>query len=911
MPVTAVSYKLRWYRDSVALCLGDGFFYKKECVELKSEMSSKYNPKEVEGKWYKEWEEKGYFHQEVDENKEPFSIVMPPPNVTGQLHLGHAMDNTLQDILVRFKRMCGYNTVWIPGTDHAGIATQARVEESLKESLGKSRHDLGREAFLEKVWEWKETYHERITSQLRLLGSSCDWQRERFTMDEGCSDAVREVFTKLYEKDLIYKGKYIVNWCPNCFTTISDIEVEYEEKPSSLWYIKYQVEGTNDFIQIATTRPETLLGDTAVAIAPDDERYNKYLGKNLILPIVGRRIPLIADEYVQKDFGTGAVKITPSHDPNDFEMALRHNLPQIVVIDQKGKMTGDIGKYQGMDRDECRKVIVEDLEELGALEKIEEYTHKVGGCYRCGTVIEPLVSSQWFVRMEPLAKRAIEAVKNQEASFVPERFTKIYLSWLENIRDWCISRQLWWGHRIPVWHCNSCQKMTCSKEEVTECSHCGSTDIYQDPDVLDTWFSSALWPFSTFGWPEDTKELRQFYPTSVLVTGRDIIFFWVARMLFMSLEFMDEVPFKDIFIHGLILDEKGRKMSKSAGNGIDPLEIIDTYGADVLRFMLITGNTPGNDIRFQKNRLEGVRNFANKIFNAARFLIMNLEGAVGQRPNMKDLNLEDRWILHEYTLAVEDITKKMNNYELGEAGDKIYEFIWNNFCDWYIEIAKDRLYNGSSEEKAVVKWILNKILTDTMVLLHPFMPFITEEIWQKLPHEGETIMLTSWPGIEEEWKNKKSQEEMEQVMEAVRQVRNIRADINVPLGKKAPIILFVREENLRLAEEAIKIFINLASASSVEVKLITEERPEKAMSALGNVFEIYMPLAGLVDLEAEKSRLNKEIISLTKEIVRLENKLGNPEFLKKAPEKVVFLEKEKLQGYQDKKKVVEARLEEL
>ncbi|AMP21418.1 valine--tRNA ligase [endosymbiont 'TC1' of Trimyema compressum] len=874
-------------------------------------MSSKYNAKEVESKWYPWWEKNGYFHQEVDESKEPFCIVMPPPNVTGQLHLGHAMDNTLQDILIRFKRMEGYNTLWVPGTDHAGIATQARVEEELKKTEGLTRQDLGREAFLEKVWNWKALYHKRITSQLRLLGSSCDWQRERFTLDDGCLDAVKEVFIRLYEKGLIYRGKYIVNWCPSCLTTISDIEVEHEDDESSLWHIRYPIDGTRDYITIATTRPETMLGDTAIAVAPDDERYQDYIGKFAILPLINRKIPIIADDYVDKSFGTGAVKITPSHDPNDFEIAGRHNLPQIVVIDQKGNMTGDVGKYLGMDRDSCRVAIVEDLEKAGFLISIEPHTHAVGKCYRCGTIIEPLVSSQWFVKMDSLAKRALEEVKKGEAKFITERFTKVYTSWLENIKDWCISRQLWWGRRIPVWYCEDCGEMMGSKESLEKCTKCNSTNIYQDPDVLDTWFSSALWPFSTLGWPEKTKELEQFYPTSVLVTGRDIIFFWVARMLFMGLEFMDKVPFKEIFIHGLILDSKGRKMSKSLGNGIDPIEIIENYGADTLRFMLVTGNTPGNDISFQKDRLEGVRNFCNKIWNASRFLMMNLEGCNGEMPNKSLFTLADKWILNEYNETIKKVTHNFDEYELGEGADTIYDFIWNSFCDWYIEIAKNRLYNGTAEEKIVVKWILNKVLIGSMKLLHPFMPFITEEIWQHLPHKGETIMLDSWPTVNEEECFITEKNQMESIMETIRLVRNIRAEINVPLGKKASIYLFVKNENEELAKLAIPYLETMANSEAVTIGFEGDDKPAKAATGITKKFEVYLPLEHLIDMSAERKRLEKELAHLEKEVQRIEKKLNNEGFVKKAPAKVIEGEKEKLAGYREQYNAVKERWEDL
>lgn len=875
-------------------------------------METKYNSEAVEKKWYKIWEERGYFHQEVDPSKKPFSIVMPPPNVTGQLHLGHAMDNTLQDILIRYKRMQGYNTLWIPGTDHAGIATQAKVEEELKREEGLSRYDLGREKFLERVWEWKEKYHSRISSQLRLLGSSCDWERERFTMDEGCSIAVREVFKQLYDKGLIYRGEYMVNWCPSCHTTISDIEVEHKDKASHLWHIKYQVEGSEDTITIATTRPETMLGDSAVAVAKGDERYAKYLGKMLVLPITGRQIPLIEDEYVEKEFGTGAVKITPSHDPNDFEIAMRHNLEHIVVIDKEGLMTGDAtGIYQGMDRYDCRRQLVEDLDRLGLLDKVEDYNHAVGCCYRCDTVIEPLVSKQWFVKMSPLAEAAVKKVQEGETRFVPERFTKVYLSWMENIRDWCISRQLWWGHRIPVYYCQDCGEVVCSTKSIEVCPQCGGSQMEQDPDVLDTWFSSALWPFSTLGWPEKTPELAHFYPTSVLVTGRDIIFFWVARMLFMGVEFMKEVPFDDVFIHGLILDEQGRKMSKSLGNGIDPIELIEAYGADTLRYMLVTGNTPGNDIRFHMDRLDAIRNFCNKIWNASRFVLMNLENENELGESNENYSLADKWILGEYNNTIEKVTRDLDRYELGIAADTIYEFVRNSFCDWYIEAVKETLYKGEERDQNRVKRILIEVLSGTLSLLHPFMPFITEEIWQNLPHVGETILYASWPEVKEEQKFLKEREEMERIMEGIRQIRNIRAEMNVPPTKKIPITLYPKTEFEEMVQSAIPYFQNLAKGSSVEVKNFKEVRIEKSAMAVNEAFEIYIPLEGLVNIEEERERLNKELADLKKEIQRIELKLGNENFTAKAPVEVIAKEKEKMTMYRGKFETVQARLDEI
>ena len=871
---------------------------------------SRYNPGETEKKWYEFWEKGGYFHEEVDPSREPFSIVMPPPNVTGQLHLGHAMDNTLQDILVRWKRMQGFNTLWVPGTDHAGIATQARVEENLA-SEGIGKYDLGREKFLEKVWEWKEVYHKRITSQLRLLGASCDWDRERFTMDEGCSRAVREAFVSLYEKGLIYRGKYIVNWCPRCHTTISDIEVDYKDLDSHLWHLTYPLADGSGSITIATTRPETMLGDTAVAVHPEDPRYRDMVGKTLILPVVNREIPVVADEYVDPAFGSGAVKITPAHDPNDFEIAGRHSLPHVVVIGKDGIMTEEAGAYAGMDSRECRVKLVEELDRLGVLVKTEEYSHSVGHCYRCDTVIEPLVSNQWFVRMAPLAAPAIEAVTRGEARFVPERFTRVYSSWLENIRDWCISRQLWWGHRIPVWYC-ACGEMVVSREDPERCPICGEASLTQDPDVLDTWFSSGLWPFETLGWPEDTRELEHFYPTSVLVTGRDIIFFWVARMMFMALEFQKEVPFREIFIHGLILDSQGRKMSKSLGNGVDPLEIIEQYGADTLRFMMVTGNTPGNDLKFQPDRLEGIRNFTNKIWNASRFLMMNLEDYGGQVPGEESLTLADRWILGQYHRTADQVTRQLGAYELGDAAQSIYDFIWNTFCDWYIELAKPRLYaRENQEDRTTVQYVLSTVLTGTMALLHPFMPFISEEIWQHLPHEGNTLMKAPWPVADPSRMADPAAGDMETVMEIIRAVRNIRAEMNVPAGRKAQVIVQPdRPEVAEMLRDAASYIEHLAQASSVEVQLAGTEVQQAASAVITGV-RIYMPLAGMIDFEVERRRLTKEKEKLDQEVGRLESKLNNAGFLAKAPEDVVAGEKAKLEDYLEKRNSVLASLERL
>ncbi|KTE92184.1 valine--tRNA ligase [Desulfitobacterium hafniense] len=872
-------------------------------------MEKVYDPSQVEGKWYPYWEEKGYFHADVDDAKKPFSIVMPPPNVTGALHLGHAIDSTIQDILTRFKRMQGYNTLWLPGTDHAGIATQAKVEEQLAKE-GTNRHALGREKFLDRVWDWKKEYGGRITQQLRRLGASCDWSRERFTMDEGCSEAVREVFVDLYHKGLIYRGNYIVNWCPHCHTTISDIEVEHVDREGHLWHLRYPVKDSDEVLIVATTRPETMLGDTAVAVHPEDERYRHLLGKTIILPLTNREIPIIADDYVDREFGTGAVKITPAHDPNDFEMGLRHQLPSITVMDREAKMNEQAGKYQGMERYAARKEIVKDLEAQGLLVKVDNHQHAVGECYRCSTVVEPMVSKQWFVKMEPLAKPAMEVVREGIMEFVPERFAKIYLGWLENIRDWCISRQLWWGHRIPVWYCEDCGAEICAKEDPETCPQCGSKHIVQDPDVLDTWFSSGLWPFSTMGWPEKTPELKQFYPTSVLVTGRDIIFFWVARMVFMGLEFMKDVPFQKVMIHGLILDAQGRKMSKSLGNGVDPLEVIDQYGADTLRFMLITGNTPGNDLRFHPERLEATRNFANKIWNASRFVLLNLqdyeEGSRGQ------LKLEDRWILSRYEKTVGEVTEALEQFDLGEAARLLYEFIWNEFCDWYIELAKGRLYDKEHPEaRHTVQSILLEVLEGTMRLLHPYMPFITEEIWHNLPISGESIMIQSWPKVNG-YREDDLEKQMNQIMDVIKAVRNIRAEMNVQPGKKAEIILVAPEkaafEVLESGRESIRL---LAGGSAVDVVSNLEVKPAQAASAVLEGVEVYLPLRGLLDLDKEIARVEKEIAQAQLEQSRLAGKLNNQGFVAKAPEQVVAKEREKLEGINGRIAALKVRLAEL
>lgn len=886
-----------------------------EIQEQGNNIPKVYDPQSFEKKWYQYWEENKFFHAEVDKSKKPYSMVIPPPNVTGQLHMGHALDNTLQDILIRYHRMQGFNTVWVPGCDHAGIATQAKVEGALREE-GTNRYELGREKFLERVWDWKEQYGNRIMYQLRTLGSSCDWDRQRFTMDEGCSKAVREVFVSLYEKGLIYQGTRITNWCPDCNTAISDIEVEHETEQGHLWHLRYQVKGTDQYVEIATTRPETMFGDTGVAVHPDDERYKDIVGKTLILPIVNREIPLFADEYVDKSFGTGAVKVTPAHDPNDFEMGQRHHLEEIKVISNTGKMMAGAGKYEGMDRYECRKALVKELEELGVLVSVEEHEHAVGHCSRCHSTIEPLVSKQWFVKMDSLAKPAIEAVKSGKIQFVPERFSKIYIQWLENIRDWCISRQLWWGHRIPAWYCDDCGQTSVSRTDLTECPHCHSKHIHQDEDVLDTWFSSGLWPFETMGWPEKTEELEHFYPTATLVTGYDIIFFWVARMVMMGLEFGKDIPFKHVFIHGLVRDSQGRKMSKSLGNGIDPVEVVEKYGADTLRFMLITGNTPGNDMRFYWERVESARNFANKIWNASRYMLMNLEGFDKDFvPAEEDYTLSDRWILSRYARTVRDVTENLDKFELGEAGRMIYEFLWNEFCDWYIELTKARLYDTENvRARNTALYVLSHVLEGTLRLLHPFMPFLTEEIWQKVPHaeDVKSIMISEWPQADAARISDDTEAQMTAIMESIKSIRNMRAEVGAAPSKKSEVILNFKDESLReVFTENTGYLDKLASSEPVTILPAGAAAPENAMAGVVNGVEIYLPLKGLIDVEKETARLNKELEKLEREIKRLTGKLSNEGFLKKAPEQVVAGEKEKLAGYEEKKKSVESRIQDL
>jgi len=848
---------------------------------MAKELDKQYSPQNVEDRTYKFWCDHKYFHAEVNPEKKPYTIVIPPPNITGQLHMGHALDETLQDILIRWRRMEGYETLWLPGTDHASIATEAKIVEAMRKE-GITKEEIGREKFLERAWEWKAQYGGRIVEQLKKLGSSCDWDRERFTLDEGCSKAVREVFCKLYDKGLIYRGERIINWCPHCLTSISDAEVEYEDQAGHFWHLRYPFKDGSGYLELATTRPETLLGDTAVAVNPNDERYKDMVGKTLILPIVHREIPVIADDYVDIEFGTGVVKITPAHDPNDFEVGLRHNLEVINVLTPDAKIVDDYPKYAGMDRYEARKAIVEDLEAEGALVEIEDYSHNVGTCYRCGTTVEPRVSKQWFVKMEPLAKPAVEVVRNGEVKFVPERFDKTYFHWMENIKDWCISRQLWWGHRIPAYYCDDCGEVMVSAQEVHTCSKCGGNHVHQDPDTLDTWFSSALWPFSTLGYPDDTKELEYFYPTDTLVTGYDIIFFWVARMIFSGVEHMGQVPFHTVLIHGLVRDAQGHKMSKSLGNGIDPLLVIDQYGADALRFTLATGNAPGNDMRFSDEKVKASRNFANKLWNAARFVLMYLGNDYSYPGLPKDLAIEDKWILSKVNTLAKEVTDNLERFELGIAVAKLYDFIWDVFCDWYIEIAKIRLQSGEGADTA--KAVLVYVLTDILKLLHPFMPFITEEIYQAIPHDTESIMISKWPEYDPTLSFADEEAQMEKIMDAIRAIRNRRAEMNIPPSKKSKVYVETAFSDVfAVGSEFIK---RLAYASDVEIA--------DAFGDLGNTVtivtndaKIYIPLGDLVDFEAEAKRLQKELAAAEEKLAFINKKLDNPGFVNKAPEKVV------------------------
>lgn len=870
-----------------------------------------YNPHEIEERLYEKWINKKYFHAKVDRSKKPFTIVMPPPNITGKLHMGHALDNTMQDILIRFKRMQGYNALWQPGTDHASIATEVKITEQLK-SQGIDKKELGREGFLKKAWEWKEEYGGTITSQLKKLGSSCDWERERFTMDEGCSKAVTEVFVKLYEKGYIYKGSRIINWCPVCHTSISDAEVEHEEQKGHFWHIKYPISGSSEFVEIATTRPETMLGDTAVAVHPEDERYTHLIGKKVILPIVNKEIPIIADAYVDREFGTGVVKITPAHDPNDFEVGKRHNLEEINIMNDDGTINERGGKFAGMDRYEARTQIVKELEESGLLVKVEEHVHNVGTHDRCKTTIEPLIKQQWFVKMDELAKPAIEAIKNGDLEFVPEHFDKTYLHWLENIRDWCISRQLWWGHRIPAYYCDRCGEVTVSKEAPDTCPKCGHNHLTQDEDTLDTWFSSALWPFSTLGWPEKTEELDYFYPTNVLVTGYDIIFFWVIRMVFSGYEHTGQSPFEKVLIHGLIRDSQGRKMSKSLGNGIDPLEIIESYGADALRLTLITGNAPGNDMRFYMERVEASRNFANKVWNASRFILMNFEKAeVPDIMDVSSLTAADRWILSKVNTLNKEVTENMEKYELGIAVQKIYDFIWEEFCDWYIEMVKPRLYNEADETKAAALWTLKTVLIDSLKLLHPYMPFITEEIFCTLQEKEESIMISEWPVYREEYNFKKEEEAVEIIKAAVKGIRNVRTEMNVPPSKKARVIVVSENPKIRDVFNNSKIFFaTLGYASEVLVQEDKTGVDSDAVSAVIPEATIYIPFAELVDVKKEIERLEKEKIKIEGELKRVNGMLNNANFVSKAPESKINEEKEKLEKYTNMMEQITERLKQ-
>ncbi len=875
------------------------------------ELEKNYNPTEIEPRLYEKWVQKRYFHAEVDRSKKPFTIVMPPPNITGQLHMGHALDNTMQDILIRYKRMQGYNALWQPGTDHASIATEVRVIEALKEQ-GICKEELGREGFLEKAWEWKKEYGGRIINQLKKMGSSADWERERFTMDQGCSEAVLEVFIRLYEKGWIYKGSRIVNWCPVCQTSISDAEVEHEEQEGYFWHILYPVKGSEEFVEIATTRPETLLGDTAVAVNPDDERYQHLIGKTLILPLVGREIPVIADSYVDKEFGTGCVKITPAHDPNDFEVGKRHSLQEITVMNDDATINKNGGKYEGMDRYEARKVIVKELEESGLLVKVVPHSHNVGTHDRCNTTVEPMIKQQWFVKMDQMIQPAVEAVKKGEVKLLPERMEKIYFNWTDHIRDWCISRQLWWGHQIPAYYCKDCKEFVVAKKNPGKCPKCGCTTMTQDPDTLDTWFSSALWPFSTLGWPEKTEELDYFYPTDVLVTGYDIIFFWVIRMIFSGYEQMKKAPFHTVLFHGLIRDAQGRKMSKSLGNGIDPLEIIEKYGADALRMTLVTGNAPGNDMRFYQERVEASRNFANKVWNASRFIMMNLEKADTSKVKLSDLTAADQWILSKVNTLTKEVTENLDKYELGIALQKVYDFVWEEFCDWYIEMVKPRLWKEGDITKAAALWTLKTVLITSLKLLHPYLPFVTEEIFCNLQEEEESIMVSEWPLWKEEWNFAKQEKEVELIKEAVRGIRTVRTSMNVAPSKKATVYVVTEEEEVRKIFENSKVFFAmLAFASEVFIQSDKANIAEDAVSAVIHRAVIYMPFAELVDIEKEIARLEKEQERLKKELVRVNGMLGNERFVSKAPEEKIAEEREKLVKYTEMMEQVEKRLEQL
>ena len=877
-------------------------------------LSKTYDPKDFEKRLYDEWLEKGYFKSSPNPDKKPFCIVLPPPNITGQLHMGHALDHTLQDVLIRWKRMDGYEALWQPGTDHASIATEVKVCERIKEQEGKTKYELGREEFLKRAMDWRNEFGRKIVDQMKQLGDSCDWDRERFTMDEGCNEAVTEFFVKLYEKGQIYRGNRIINWCPDCKTTLSDAEVEHEEKDGNFYHIKYFIKDSDEFLEIATTRPETMLGDTGIAVNPEDERYAHLVGKTAILPLVGRELPIVADDYVDKEFGSGAVKMTPAHDPNDFGVGERHNLEQINVMNEDGTMNELAGKYQGMDRYECRKQLMKDLDEAGYVIAIKDHPHSVGTCYRCHTVIEPRLSEQWFVKMDELAKPAIDILKSKELQFVPERYDKTYLQWLENIRDWCISRQLWWGHQIPAYYCQECGEVTVAKEMPSACK-CGCTNLKQDEDVLDTWFSSALWPFSTLGWPHNTEELEYYYPTNVLVTGYDIIFFWVVRMAFAGMFCMNEKPFDHVLIHGLVRDSQGRKMSKSLGNGIDPLEVIDQYGADALRFMLVTGNSPGNDMRFYMERVEAARNFANKLWNASRFVFMNIDeeimNGVTRDSVEANLTIADKWIISRANNVVKEVIDNMDKFDLGIAAQKIYDFAWTEYCDWYIEIVKPRLYGDDVEAKKAALYTLTYVLETILKLLHPYMPFITEEIYTYLPTVKGSIVIANWPHYKEEDNMASEEEMMELAMDGIRNIRNARAEMDVPPSKKAKVIIVPAEGKKSAVEATKEYFVTLASASTVEIAETEENIPEDAVSVVINGAKIFIPLDELVDFEKEKERLTKEKAKLESEIKRVNGKLSNQGFLAKAPESLVNEEKAKKEKFEEMMKSVLERLENI
>lgn len=879
---------------------------------METNLNKTYDPKEFESRLYDEWMEKGYFASEPNKDKKPFTIMMPPPNITGQLHMGHALDHTLQDVLIRWKRMQGCETLWLPGTDHASIATEVKVVERIKKEEGKTKYELGRDEFMKRAWAWKEEFGGKIENQLKKLGDSCDWDRQRFTMDQGCNDAVKEFFIKLYEEGHIYRGHRIINWCPNCKTTLSDAEVEHEDQPGNFYHVKYFLKDSDQFLEVATTRPETMLGDSGIAVNPNDERYADIVGKTAILPLVGRELPIVADEYVDMEFGTGVVKMTPAHDPNDFEVGLRHNLEEINVMNEDGTMNDKCGKYAGMDRYECRKAIIDDLKEEGFLIKIKEHDHAVGTCYRCHTTIEPRLSEQWFVKMDKLAEPAIKILNDKELQFVPDKFDKTYLQWLENIRDWCISRQLWWGHQIPAYYCQECGEVVVAREMPEKCPKCGCTHFKQDEDVLDTWFSSALWPFSTLGWPNNTEELNYYYPTNVLVTGYDIIFFWVVRMAFAAMFCMNEKPFSHVLIHGLVRDSQGRKMSKSLGNGIDPLEIIDQFGADALRFTLITGNSPGNDMRFYMERVEFARNFANKLWNASRFVFMNWDEEMMNGVTRSDveanLTLADKWIISRANNIVKDVTHNMDKFELGMALQKAYDFTWSEYCDWYIEMVKPRLYGDDIEAKKVALYTLTYVLETILKLLHPFIPFITEEIFDHLPTANGMIIVSEWPEFKEEDNMAKEEAMMDVMMDGIRNVRNVRSEMNVPPSKKAKVIMVPSEDKLEAVEAGKDYFKTLASASEVEVRADEAGIPEDAVSVVIDGVKIFIPLDELVDFEKELERLNKEKAKLEGEIKRVNGKLSNQGFLAKAPQKLVDEEKAKKEKFEEMMKSVEERL---